>query len=156
MGSDAAVPGVPEVVFHTGIADKSGYVCRLLRKAYRQGRQVVVTGDAALLDRLDTQLWIFEQTEFVPHARLRAGAQPPAALRRTPIWLADDATQGPGRDVLVNLGPGWPPAFGDFVRVVEVVGDDSDDTVSGRERWRRYRSAGAEPTHARAPASGSP
>lgn len=156
MSSGNAASVAPEVAFHTGIADKSGYVCRLLRKAYRQGRQVIVSGDARELDRLDVMLWTFEQTEFVPHSRLHAGAEPAAPMRRTPIWLADDVARGPGRDVLVNLGPEWVPGFAEFARVIEVVGDDPDDAAAGRERWRRYRMAGIEPVHSRSPASGSP
>jgi DNA polymerase-3 subunit chi len=147
---------MPEVAFHTGIADKGGYVCRLLRKAYRQGRQVVVTGESGQLDRLDLLLWTFEQTDFVPHLRMRAADAPATPLRRTPIWIADEPAQAQARDVLVNLGPGWPEGFADFARVIEIVGDEAEDVASGRERWRRYRAAGAEPTHARAPASGSP
>lgn len=147
---------MPEVAFHTGIADKSGYVCRLLRKAYRQGRQVVVTGEPGELDRLDQLLWTFEPTEFVPHLRLRAADATAALLQRTPIWISDQPAQAAPRDVLVNLGPDWPQGHADFARVIEVVGEDAADIASGRERWRRYRAAGTEPVHARAPASGSP
>ena len=43
---------MPEVAFHTGVADKPGYTCRLLRKAWRQGAQVVVTGSGEQLQRL--------------------------------------------------------------------------------------------------------
>ena len=59
-----------EVSFHTGLPDKQAYACRLLRKAWRQGLRVMVTGDAATLTRLDQALWLFEQEEFVPHLRL--------------------------------------------------------------------------------------
>ena len=41
------------VDFHTGVADKLGYTCRLLRKAYRAGNQVVVAGAPEQLARLD-------------------------------------------------------------------------------------------------------
>jgi len=141
---------MPEVAFHTGIADKAGYACRLLRKAWRQGRQVVVTGSAEQLQRLDLLLWTFEQAEFVPHWRLRRQEQPPAAMRRTPIWIADAPDDAPVRDVLVNLGPDWPAASAGFARVIEIVGDDADDAAQGRERWRRYRAAGFAPVLAAA------
>ncbi len=144
---------MPEVSFHTGVADKAGYTCRLLRKAWRQGRQMVVTGSDEQLQRLDALLWTFEQAEFVPHLRLRRGATPPAQMRRTPIWLADMPEDAPTRDVLVNLGPDWPEGFAGFARVIEVVGDDPADVSEGRRRWRQYRAAGAEPAAASAPAS---
>lgn len=146
---------MPEIAFHTGVADKPGYVCRLLRKAWRQGRQLVVTGEGAQLDRLDLLLWTFEPGEFLPHLRLRGTAVPSAAQRRTPIWLADDPLAAPTRDVLVNLGPDWPRSHGEFARVVEIVGDDAEEAGAGRERWRRYRAAGGTPELA-ATTSGSP
>ena len=55
-----------QVDFHTGLADKLGHACRLVRKAYRAGHQVVVTGAPDQLARLDGQLWIFEVGEFIP------------------------------------------------------------------------------------------
>ncbi len=93
-----------ELAFHTGLTDKLGYTCRLLRKAYRQGAKVQVRGDGELLSRLDPLLWTFEQLEFVPHLRLRAGQKIDRELARTPIWLVDDAAQAPEASVLVNLG----------------------------------------------------
>lgn len=144
---------LPQVAFHTGIADKGGYTCRLLRKAWRQGRQVVVTGSDEQLQRLDALLWTFEQAEFVPHLWLRHGATPPATMQRTPIWLAAAPEDAPARDVLVNLGPDRPAAFGSFARVIEIVGDDPADAAEGRRRWREYRAAGAEPTLASAGAA---
>ena len=136
---------MPEVAFHTGVADKPGYTCRLLRKAWRQGAQVVVTGSGEQLQRLDLLLWTFEQAEFVPHLRLRRSEQAAAAMRRTPIWIADAPGDAPPRDVLVNLGPDWPAGFEEFSRVIEVVGDDAQDAAQGRQRWRQYRAAGAAP-----------
>ncbi|MDH4060053.1 MAG: DNA polymerase III subunit chi, partial [Aquincola sp.] len=79
---------------------------------------------------------------FLPHVRLRHGAGVPAALVRTPVWLVDDATEAPHREVLVNLGPDMVPGWETFTRVVEVVQADDADRLSGRERWRLYGQAG--------------
>ena len=38
-----------EVTFHFNAPDKTGYACRLLRKAVGTGAKVVVTGDSELL-----------------------------------------------------------------------------------------------------------
>lgn len=138
----------PDVAFHTGLADKPAYACRLLRKAWRSGARVIVTGAPEVLNRLDVQLWTFEQDEFLPHAR-RRGAEPRDALleARTPIWLADriDDWPAPERQVLVNLGPALPAAFVRFARVIELVGTDEDDVQAGRRRWREYLGAGCQP-----------
>ena len=135
--------------FHTDLADPLGYSCRLLRKAYRQGLRVVVCGEPERLNRLDTLLWTFEQLEFIPHARLRAGERPDATLlARTPIWLADTAATWPAAPVVVNLGdqPVDEPAR--FERIVEIVGDAESDLQAGRARWRHYVSSGLKPERA--------
>jgi DNA polymerase III subunit chi len=134
-----------DVAFHTGMADKLGYTCRLLRKAWRQGAQVVATGEPEVLSRLDTMLWTFEHEEFVPHARLRGGERVAAAMARTPIWLADDPGDVSGPQVLVNLGPDMAASFERFARILEIVSDEPGDAHQGRQRWRAYVSAGLAP-----------
>lgn len=136
-----------EVVFHTGIADKLGYTCRMLRKAYRQGVRVVVRGDPADLTRLDPLLWTFEQLEFVPHARLRPDEPVNDALARTPIWLVDDGAVAPPAAVLVNLGPRPVERIDGYQRVIEVVGADAADRQAGRQRWRQYEHQGQAVSH---------
>jgi DNA polymerase-3 subunit chi len=133
------------VAFHTGIADKLGYACRLLRKAYRQGARVVVNGSAADLLQLDVQLWIFDTDEFVPHQRLGAQAVPLARHSRTPIWLVEAGAQSPAADVLVNLGPAVATSKMPYPRVIELVSTDPGDKVAGRRRWQTYRASGIEP-----------
>lgn len=128
-----------KVEFHSGVADKLDHACRLLRKAQGAGAKVMVTGETALLDRLDVALWTFDALSFVPHVRVRAsGARPPAAAR-TPVWLADAAAAASDHhEVLVNLGADMLPGWQDFARVIEVVGTDDDDSQNARQRWRTY------------------
>ena len=137
------------VDFHTGVADKLGYTCRLLRKAWRAGSRVVVAGSPEQLSRLDALLWTFEAGEFIPHARLRAGQTVAPHLARTPIWLADEPADVPADGgppgLLVNLGPGWVAGCEVFPRVIEIVAEPADDVVSARQRWRQYLAAGITP-----------
>ena len=139
------------VDFHTGVADKLGHTCRLVRKAWRAGHRVVVTGSPEQLSRLDLQLWTFEPGEFIPHARLRAGATVPQALARTPIWLADQPADLPGEvgegQVLVNLGPGPAAGVDRYARLIEIVAQPADEVAGGRQRWRHYLAAGLAPTN---------
>jgi DNA polymerase III subunit chi len=137
-----------EVAFHTGMADKLDHACRLLRKAYRQGARVVVTGDALQLGRLDQALWTFEPQEFVPHARLRAGQAAARALARTPIWFVDAGAEPPHREVLVNLGPDMAPGSERYARVIELVAADADDRAAGQQRWRAHKAMGHNVVHA--------
>lgn len=131
------------VEFHSGVADKLAYCCRLVRKAQAAQARVAVCGPGDLLDRLDAALWTFDALSFVPHVRLRQGATVPPALARTPVWLLDDAHVAPHREVLVNLGTELVPQWQTYARVVEVVQADDADRRCGRERWRQYSQAGA-------------
>jgi len=146
-----------QVDFHTGVADKLGYTCRLLRKVWRAGKAVVVTGAPEQLSRLDGLLWTFDPGEFIPHVRLRAGQSTAPHLQRTPIWLADVPGEVPAAAVpdavLVNLGPEVVAGFERFARVIEIVAEPVDEVASGRQRWRHYQGAGLTPRlHQRAAA----
>ena len=133
------------VAFHSGVSDKLVYTCRLVRKAWRSGQRVVVTGSADQLARLDKLLWTFDKAEFLPHARLRAGRPLAAHLSPTPVLLADVATEAGHGEVLVNLGPDCVSGHRDFARVIEVVADSADEIQRGRLRWRAYVAEGIKP-----------
>ncbi len=136
-----------QVDFHTGLADKLPYACRLLRKAYKAGLRVVVTGDAQQLARLDQLLWTFDPGEFIPHARLRAGEQAPARLAPTPLWLAEQPADAGACDVLVNLGPAALVDVALPARTIELVARADNEVAAGRQRWRQHVAAGRTPTN---------
>ena len=135
------------VAFHTAVADKLGYTCRLVRKAWRSGQRVVVTGSTEQLASLDSLLWTFEKDEFLPHARLLAGRPLADHLGRTPVLLADVAAEAGPAEVLINLGPAPVEGALAYAKVFEVVADSADEIQSGRQRWRGYLAAGITPTN---------
>jgi DNA polymerase-3 subunit chi len=131
-----------EVSFHFNVPDRLAYTCRLLRKATKQGAQVVVTGPAPLLAQVDRALWTFDPVEFVPHLMARAGVPVPERLGTTPVWLLEDPADARHHDVLVNLGPDAPPGFESFARVLEIVSADEADRAAARQRWKHYAARG--------------
>lgn len=131
------------VEFHHGMSDKLAYACRLLRKAYRAGAQVVVTGDATSLKTLDRQLWMFDDREFVPHLMAQSAEAVPVRQHDTPIWLTTDPLSAPGaRGVLVNIGQELPAGCERFARLFDIVSNDADDRQQGRMRWKSYAAKG--------------
>lgn len=140
-----------QVEFHTGVEDVLGFGCRLLRKAQRQGAQLVCMAPLPVLAALDQALWAFEEREFVPHARWPGAA--PAVLQRTPIWLCapvDEPTLPPAwaDRILINLGAPLPPAWvPSLSRVIEILGAEEGAATRGRERWRAYKGAGLNVLH---------
>jgi len=132
------------VDFHTNVADKIGYACRLARKAYMARNQVLLlTEDAAELAALDAALWTLSATDFLPHVVAGDALAP-----HTPIVLTDsDAAEPPHCDVLVNLSRRTPAQFARFARLVEIVSTDADDAAAGRQRYVFYKQQAYQPTH---------
>lgn len=134
-----------EVEFHTGVADRIGFACRLLRKASRRGARVLVTAPREVLAELDRALWTFEAHEFVPHVRMPGAAAALAA--RTPIWLADDSGVAAAPRLVVNIGAEAPAEPAAFERLIEIVAADPDEAARGRGRWRAYKACGLNIVH---------
>jgi DNA polymerase-3 subunit chi len=130
--------------FHSNVADKLAYACRLARKAYMaQNRVVLLTDDAGALAELDAALWTFSAIDFLPHV-----AAGDALAAQTPIVLTDsDSAQLPHFDILVNLSRRVPANFARFERVFEIVSTDQDDAALGRERYVYYKQQAYQPTH---------
>jgi DNA polymerase III subunit chi len=143
----------PEVQFHTGVTDPEVFVCRMLRKACRQGVRVQVTAPEEVLALLDRLLWTFEERDFVPHVRVAAVAQ--ALASRTPIWLTPAALGADAPRVLLNLGAEAPPRPLELERIIEVVAAAPDEARRGRERWRQYKQIGLVVVHMPEPGLGS-
>ena len=128
-----------DIEFHVNQPDKLHYSCRLLRKAYRSGTPVVVTGESALLLQLDQLLWQFSKHEFLPHCRANA---PVTTVDMSPILLVEQALGCPTFGVLVNIGQALPSGFERFSRLLEIAADDEDDRLAARVRWKHYKTRG--------------
>ena len=129
-----------QIDFYTNVEDKLGTACRIVAKGYSLKRRIVVfCPDAETAQRVDRLLWTSPATGFVPHC---APAHPLAAA--TPV-IIDHAGGEPVHDqVLVNLRAEWPPFFGRFERLIEIVTLDDEDRRQARERYKFYRDRGYE------------
>lgn len=127
------------VAFHFNVADRTGYVCRLLRKAVHGHARVVVTGPPDALAQLDESLWTFSAVDFVPHSYLQSEATVAAA---SPVVLLASMESAPHYEVLLNLGEAVAPGFDKFERVIEIVGLDERERQLARQRWKRYVESG--------------
>lgn len=130
------------VAFHFNVPSRRDYAARLLRKAYRGGARVAVTGASTLLGELDRLLWLIDPLEFIPHWRGDSVAALPERLAATPVLLLGRPAPDRGHTVLVNLGETLVPGWERFERVIEVVSRSEAERASARERWRQYREQG--------------
>ena len=131
-----------EIRFHFNAPSRTGYACRLLRKAARQASGIAVTGPKDLLAELDQALWALGPSEFVAHAWASEADAIPASLHATTVWLAPDPLAAPVHEALVNLGAAAPRGFESFERLIEVVSTDPVDRAAARARWKGYMDRG--------------
>jgi DNA polymerase-3 subunit chi len=129
-----------EIAFHVNAPDKLDYACRLLRATQKKSAQVLVLGQIDALKSLSSKLWAMSTTEFLPHCLTDASAE---VLAYSPIVLcAELPSFGAESQVLLNLGAVLPAGFERFERLIELVGQDSDDLQAARTRWKHYKDRG--------------
>jgi DNA polymerase-3 subunit chi len=132
-----------KVDFYTGSEDKLRTACLLSHKAMLNGvRAAISLPDAATCDALDKLLWHYPAIAFVPHCRNDSdGAE------HMPVVLNHGSGEFPHHDLLISLHDACVPFFSRFERVIEIVGNDAEDSRKGRERFRFYRDRGYELRH---------
>ena len=126
--------------FHSNVGDSIAYACRLVRKAYLSGQPLIVLAEPERLKRFDEQLWTFKPLEFVPHCMADS-----ALAADTPVLLTaslEALVQDQRHQILLNLGATVPSQFARFERLLEVVGNEEQELVAGRDRYRFYRDRG--------------
>ena len=129
--------------FHSNVAEKIHYTCRLVRKARAADCQVVLLANRSDLASLDAALWTFAEQEFFPHVMAND-----ALASRTPIVLTDsDAVDLPHYQILINLSGVAPAHFARFERLFEIITPEETDVAAGRERYRYYKERGYPLTH---------
>lgn len=130
--------------FHTNIADKLTYACRLARKAYAARANVVLLADSPeQAQALNEALWTLSDTDFIPHVM----AGDPLADHTPVIVAASDDAALPHYDMLVNLTRRTPANFARFARMFEIISTDEDDAAAGRKRYVAYKQQSYPLTH---------
>ena len=123
-------------------AARMRFACRLAEKAYHLNHSVHLhTESAAAAGALDELLWTFRQGSFVPHEIVAVGSTP-----TSPVTIGHGAGTPPAADLLVNLSESLPEVTGRFARIAEIVDGSESGRKLGRDRFRRYRERGTEPT----------
>jgi DNA polymerase-3 subunit chi len=129
-----------EIAFHVNAPDKLDYACRLLRATQKKSAQVLVLGQPEALKALSSKLWAMTTTEFLPHCFAGDSAD---VLAHSPIVLSAQLIESNVQSqVLLNLGALLPAGFERFERLIELVGQDSDDLQAARTRWKHYKDRG--------------
>lgn len=112
-------------------------VPRLLDKVYASGLRVLIVCESAQqLETLNSTLWTFTPTAFLPHGR---DGDP----LDHPIWLSLEAVNSNKADVLlVANGHNLTEDMG-FSRYLDFFdGNDPEAVLSARGRYKKYKEAG--------------
>jgi len=139
-----------KVDFYTGSPDKLRTACQLSQKAMQNGiRAIISLPDATTVDALDKLLWHYPPSAFIPHCRSDAAAagQEPEDLSDWPVILDHGGDKFPHHELLINLHGECMPFFSRFERVIEIIGNNEEDSRAGRKRFRFYRDRGYELHH---------
>ena len=126
------------VEFYFNVTDKLAKATELCERAVAKGRQLTLfTQDEAMSQSLQQILWQHTPTSFLPSAYPQddASAYAPIILDTNGSHLIQD-------DILINLKTEHPPFFSRFRYLVELVGNDEDDKVAARQRYKFYRDRG--------------
>lgn len=132
-----------------GNVDQTGkfkYACRIAQKAFKQGLKVFMqTENSEQCQHLDTLLWTFSQSSFVPHAVLNEGSE---NWENFPVQLGKTAPLSEPAHLLISLTADPPNSHTQFERIADLITDNPIEKQAGRNRFRYYRQQGIEPdTH---------
>ena len=129
-----------QIFFYHNATDRIAAAVALIGKAFAQGKALLIYApDAEVAGTLDRQLWMHPPTGFVPHVH---GDSPLAG--ETPVLITDKLESIPQDERLINLSAEIPPGFSRFTSVIEVVGQQDDERIAGRERVKFYKDRGYE------------
>ena len=132
-----------QIDFHFGVANRTVYVAKLIKKVQKMGLSVAVWGrDDILMKRAYDDLWRFEDLTFIAHCWVGDAHEADCTVR-----FGKDLTKLPTSDVLVLLDEevpaDWQNALKRFKRVVDIVSQRETELQNARNRYRIYlRSAG--------------
>ncbi|MBL4743613.1 MAG: DNA polymerase III subunit chi [Cycloclasticus sp.] len=113
------------------------YACRLAQKASKQGLRVYIHTESEVQSKqLDDLLWSFSPSSFVPHTMSAD------EVANNPVYINHSGDPIDIHDVLINVSTQTPECFARFERLAELVNQNEQIKVAGRERFKFYKSRG--------------
>ncbi len=128
------------IEFYFNVSNKSQTLVDLVQAACNKRRQVTIaTENEAFASKVSTSLWQNKPSSFLPNVLAN---QPIAS--QTPVLIHWPACELLQDDLLINLTPNEPIFFSRFTHLIELVGDDEQDKLQARARFKFYRDRGYE------------
>ena len=130
--------------FYFNVADKPQLVADLVQTALIKRRQVtILAADEKAASQCSHDLWQTKPESFLPNLRANAlhASATPVLIGLQGDDLKNDVMQD---DMLINLTASEPSFFSRYTQLVELVGDDEQDKMAARARFKFYRARGYE------------
>ncbi len=141
--TEAETTTATRVFFYHNAVDRIAATVALIAKAFAQKKAILVYApEAEVASALDRQLWMQPPIGFIPHVR----SDSPLAAE-TPVLIADQLespAQHEHLERLLNLSSEVPPGFARFTSLIEVVGQEDEARLAGRQRAKFYKDRGYE------------
>ena len=129
--------------YHLQTTDLEHTLPVLLEKAYALGKRIVVKiGTFERVSYINTLLWTYDETSFLPH-----GVKSDGNADLQPVWLTDGDDNPNGATLLFLVdGANCDTAkLADFERVFYIFdGNNADMLASARNFWKSAKEAGLE------------
>ena len=110
--------------------------CKIIEKHFHPDKKIYIYVDnPTIAQQLDTLLWTFHDTSFLPHTIYKDNAD-----FSVPILIGSNANSVFEGDILVNLTTNVPNCYQQFKQVFEVVPNEENYKKSARERYKFYKS----------------
>lgn len=112
---------------------------KLLERALKGGfRVVVMAGSAERVEQLDSVLWTYDDSSFLPHGSGRDANTP-----RQPVWLTTADENPNGANMLVLTEGMRSSMLGSYERCLDLFdGNDTAAVQAARERWAALKAEG--------------
>ena len=128
------------IYFYFNVGDKQQVTTGLVESALAKRRQVTIcVADESSAESISADLWQHKPEGFLPNvlANHAAAAQTPVVIH----WKNQAMLQD---ELLINLTQTEPSFFSRFTQLIELVGDDEQDKIAARVRFKFYRDRGYE------------
>lgn len=117
---------------------------RLLEKILEsKKRAVVLCASETRLDFLNSSLWTTGKLSFIPHGSAKEGFE-----KDQPVWLTTLDENPNGAQFLILTEGVLSPSLASYERCLDLFdGNDEDEVLKARERWKSYKDQGHTVTY---------
>ncbi len=117
---------------------------KLLEKTLAVGkRAVVLAGSAQRVEHLNSVLWMYDPSAWLPHGSAEDGSAVDGSAVDQPIWLSERDENPNGATFLFLTDGAQCAAVGAYERCFELFDGTCEETLlAARARWKAYTEQG--------------